>query len=81
MCSAKSLPKGAEDMSYEMPIIYHDLILRLWRLYLEVHFQHSEEDIFEKLDIFKVRVTENRDDIIFSRWLLMGTSEWDGAEN
>ena len=46
--------------------IYHDLILRLWRLYLEVHFQHSEEGIFGKLDLFKERVTENIDDIMLS---------------
>ena len=60
------VPEGVEDMSYEEPMIYHDLILRLWRLYLEVHFEHSEEDIFQKLHLFKVRVTENRDDIILS---------------
>lgn len=59
-------PEGIEDMPYEELIIYHDLILRLWRLYLEVHFQHSEEGIFGKLDRFKERVTENIDDIMLS---------------
>ena len=59
-------PEGTEDMPYEDPIIYHDLILRLWRLYLEVHFKHSEESIYGKLRLFKERVTENIDDIILS---------------
>lgn len=59
-------PEGIEDMPSEEPIIYHELTLRLWRLYLEVHFQHSEEGIFEKLDRFKERVTENIDDIMLS---------------
>ncbi len=59
-------PEGIEDMPYEEPIIYHDLMLRLWRLYLEVHFEHSDENIYEKLRLFKERVTENIDDIILS---------------
>ena len=59
-------PEGTEDMSYEEPIIYNELILRLWRLYLEVHFQHNDENIFEKLRLFKERVTENIDDIILA---------------
>lgn len=59
-------PEGAEDMLYEAPIIYYDLILRLWRLYLEVHFNHSEESVFGKLRLFKERVGENIDDIVLS---------------
>ncbi len=59
-------PEGIEDIPDEAPMIYHDLILRLWRLYLEVHFEHSNESVFEKLRFFKERVTENVDDIILS---------------
>ena len=59
-------PEGIEDMPYEDPIIYHDLTLRLWRLYLEVHFKHSDESIYGKLRLFKERVTENIDDIVMS---------------
>lgn len=59
-------PEGIEDMPYEEPIIYYDLILRLWRLYLEVHFNHSEESVFGKLRLFKERVAENIDDILLS---------------
>lgn len=59
-------PEGIEDMPYEEPTIYHDLILRLWRLYLEVHFKHNNENVYEKLRLFKARVTENIDDIILS---------------
>ena len=59
-------PEGIGDIPYEDPIIYYDIILRLWRLYLEVHFEHSAENISEKLDIFKVRLTENIDDIILA---------------
>ena len=59
-------PEGAEDMLYEESIIYHDLILRLWRLYLEVHFNHSEESVLGKLRLFKERVAENIDDILLS---------------
>ena len=59
-------PEGIEDMPYAEATIYNDLILRLWRLYLEVHFQHTEENVFEKLRLFKARVTENIDDIILS---------------
>ncbi|RKU09575.1 hypothetical protein C6503_20700 [Candidatus Poribacteria bacterium] len=59
-------PEGIEDMPYGEPTIYHDLILRLWRLYLEVHFKHSNENIFQKLRYFKARVTENIDDVILS---------------
>ena len=59
-------PEGIEEFPYEEPMIYCDLILRLWRLYLEVHFNHTEESVFEKLRLFKERVTENIDDIILS---------------
>ena len=59
-------PEGIEELPYEAPMIYHDLILRLWRLYLEVHFKHTQETVFEKLRLFKARVTENIDDIILS---------------
>ena len=59
-------PEGIEDIPSEDPAIYCDIILRLWRLYLEVHFEHSEENISEKLHIFKVRLTENIDDIILA---------------
>ena len=59
-------PEGIEEFPYEEPMIYHELILRLWRLYLEVHFNHTEETVFEKLRLFKARVIENIDDIILS---------------
>ena len=59
-------PEGIEDLPYEEPTIYYDLILRLWQLYLEVHFMHSDENIYEKLRLFKARVTENIDDIVLS---------------
>lgn len=59
-------PEGIGDISYEDSMIYYDIILRLWRLYLEVHFEHGEENISEKLHLFKVRLTENIDDIILA---------------
>ena len=59
-------PEGIEEMPYDDPIIYYDLILRLWRLYLQVHFNHSEESVFGKLQLFKEHVTENINDIVLS---------------
>ncbi len=59
-------PEGIDDLPYDEPTIYYDLTLRLWRLYLEVHFKHSTENIYEKLRLFKARVTENIDDVVLS---------------
>ena len=52
------------DSSSERFAINHDLMLRLWRLYLEIHFEHSEKSAYEKLRLFKENLTENMNDII-----------------
>ncbi|MDE0469548.1 MAG: SUMF1/EgtB/PvdO family nonheme iron enzyme [Candidatus Poribacteria bacterium] len=52
------------DSFSERLAINHDLMLRLWRLYLEIHFEHSEKSAYEKLRLFKENLTENMNDII-----------------
>ena len=55
---------SSNDSFSERPAINHDLILRLWRLYLEIHFEHSEKSVYEKLRLFRRSVAENINDII-----------------
>ena len=57
-------PEGIENFPHEEPTIYHDLILRLWQLYLEIHFEYSDENIFEKLRLFKENVAKNISNIV-----------------
>ena len=52
------------DSSSKRPAINHDLMLRLWKLYLEIHFEHNEKSAYEKLRLFKESVAENMNDII-----------------
>ena len=55
------LPK---DMPSKRITINRNLILHLWRLYLEIHFQHSKKSIYEKLRLLEGSVAENMDSII-----------------
>ena len=57
-------PDQTGDIPYQEPTIYQDLILGLWRFYLEIHFEHSGESVYEKLRLFKESVSENIDDIV-----------------
>ena len=57
------LPNRIADIQDEESIIYRDVILRLWKYYLEVHFAHSSESEFGKLRIFKACVKKNMDNI------------------
>ena len=55
---------SSKDSSLENLGVNHDLILRLWRLYLEIHFEHSERSIYGKLDFFRESVAENMNAIV-----------------
>ncbi len=57
------LPDRITYVQDEESDIYRDVILRLWRYYLEVHFEHSSESEFGKLRIFKECVKKNIDNI------------------
>ena len=57
------LPDRIADIQDEESDVYRDVILRLWRHYLEVHFEHSSESEFEKLRIFKACLKKNVDNI------------------
>ena len=54
------LPKGTPS---NKATINQDLVLHLWRLYLEIHFEHSEKSIDEKLRLLERSVAENIDSI------------------
>ena len=54
----------SKNNSSERPTVNHDLMLRLWRLYLEVHFEHSEKSMYEKLRLFRERVAKSINDIV-----------------
>lgn len=60
---AKQMASGiqAKDTPSKSTVINRDLILRLWRFYLEIHFEHSEKSIYEKLHLFEESVAENID--------------------
>ena len=55
---------SSNDNFSQRPAINHDLILRLWRLYLEIHFEHSEKSVYEKFRLFRGSIAENINDII-----------------
>ena len=59
--AADTSPKDTPSKS---PTINRDLILHLWRLYLEIHFEHSKKSIYEKLRLLEQNVAENIDSII-----------------
>ena len=56
--------------------INRDLTLQLWKLYLEVHFAHGDESIFQKLRRFKANVRENIDSIVVKTDTEITSSEW-----
>ena len=56
-------PDQIAGIQEEESDIYRDVILRLWKHYLEVHFEHSSESEFGKLRIFKACVKKNVDNI------------------
>ena len=49
----------SKDSFSERPTVNHELIFRLWRFYLEIHFEHSEKSIYEKLRLFRESVAGN----------------------
>ncbi|RKU23275.1 hypothetical protein C6500_02080 [Candidatus Poribacteria bacterium] len=55
---------SSKDSSSENNAVNYDLILRLWRFYLEIHFEHSERNIYGKLNLFRESVAENINDIV-----------------
>ena len=57
------LPDRIADIQNEESNISRDVILLLWKYYLEVHFEHSSESEFGKLRIFKECVKKNIDNI------------------
>ena len=57
------IPNRIADIQEEESDIYRDVALRLWRHYLEVHFQHSSASEFQKLHIFKECLKKNIDNI------------------
>ena len=54
----------SQDSSPERLAANYNLILQLWRRYLEIHFEHSERSIYGKLDLFRESVAENMNDIV-----------------
>ena len=56
-------PNKVADIQNEESAIYQDVILRLWKHYLEIHFQHSSESEFGKLRIFKECLKKNINNI------------------
>ena len=61
LCEAT--PGRIADIQEEESNSYRDVILRLWKHYLEVHFEHSSESEFGKLRIFKECLKKNIDNI------------------
>ncbi len=57
------IPDRIVDIQDGESDIYRDVILRLWRRYLEIHFEHSSESEFGKLRIFKEHLKKNIDKI------------------
>ena len=53
----------SKDSFSERPTVNHELMLRLWRFYLEIHFEYSEKSMYEKLRFFKESVAVNISDI------------------
>ena len=56
-------PNQVTDIQDEESTTYQDVILRLWKHYLEIHFQHSSESEFGKLRIFKECLKKNINNI------------------
>ena len=44
--------------------INRGIILHLWRLYLEIHFEHHKESLYERLRLLERSVVENMDRIV-----------------
>ena len=61
MVSGDTPPK---DTPSEGAALNDEQILRLWRLYLEIHFEHNNESVFRKLRLFQESVRVNADSII-----------------
>ena len=54
---------SSKNIPSEEPTINRDTVLQMWRLYLEIHFEHGDKSIFEKLRFFKESVRENMNTI------------------
>ena len=50
---------SSKNIPFEASSVNRDMILRMWRLYLEIHFEHGDKSVFEKLGLFKESVREN----------------------